>query len=202
MMCVDCHNNVVEEGKPDDHIPASDNCQNCHTTEDWDINGSGSSDDGHPPIGDLMCVDCHNNVIQEGKPDDHIPSSNNCENCHNTADWEDAAGGGSGGSDDDDEECDDDECDEEDHPPIGNLMCFDCHNNVIEEGKEDDHILTTNMCEACHTTNDWEPVTTVDHAEVIGVCSSCHDNMIARGKPAGHVTTTSECNACHSTIAW
>jgi hypothetical protein len=198
LMCIDCHNNVVEEGKPADHIPASDSCDNCHTMDDWDINGSGSYDDGHPPIGDAMCVDCHNNVIQEGKPDDHIPASDTCENCHITSDWEDVAGGSStsGSSDEDDEE------ESEDHPPIGNLMCVDCHNNVVEEGKEDDHILTTNVCEACHTTNDWERILTVDHVEVLGDCSSCHNNDIAQGKPAGHVITTQECNACHSTTAW
>ena len=196
LMCIDCHNNVVEEGKPADHIPASDNCENCHTMEDWEINGSGSYDDGHPPIGDAMCVDCHNNVIQEGKPDDHIPASDTCENCHVTSDWEDVAGGtATGSTDDDDEEM-------EDHPPIGGLMCVDCHNNVVEEGKEEDHILTTNVCEACHTTSDWERILTVDHVEVLGDCSSCHNNDIAQGKPAGHVITTQECNACHSTTAW
>lgn len=196
LMCIDCHNNVVEEGKPADHIPASDSCDNCHTMDDWDINGSGSYDDGHPPIGDAMCVDCHNNVIQEGKPDDHIPASDTCENCHVTSDWENVAGGtATGSTDDDDEEM-------EDHPPIGGLMCVDCHNNVVEEGKEDDHILTTNVCEACHTTSDWERVLTVDHVEVLGDCSSCHNNDIAQGKPPGHVITTQECNACHSTTSW
>ena len=205
LMCIDCHNNIIEEGKPLDHISASDNCENCHTMDDWDINGSGSFNDGHPPIGDAMCVDCHNNVIQEGKPDDHIPASDMCENCHVTSDWEDVAGsGGNTGSNDDDEE--DSESDnndpEGDHPPIGNLMCVDCHNNIVEEGKEDDHILTTNMCEACHITSDWERILTVDHVEVLGDCSSCHNNRIAQGKPAGHVVTTQECNACHSTTSW
>lgn len=199
LMCIDCHNNVIEEGKPADHIPSSDSCDNCHTMDDWDINGSGSYDDGHPPVGDAMCVDCHNNVIQEGKPDDHIPSSDTCENCHVTSDWENVAGSStSPGS----SETDDNEEEMEEHPPIGNLMCVDCHNNVVEEGKEDDHILTTNVCEACHTTEDWERILTVDHVEVLGDCSSCHNNEIAQGKPPGHVMTTQECNACHSTTSW
>ena len=200
LMCVDCHNNVVEEGKPDDHIPASNDCENCHTMDDWDINGSGSYDDGHPPIGDMMCVDCHNNVIQKGKPDDHIPASDTCENCHNTSDWDEVASGSippSGGDDDDEVENGD-----EDHPLIGNLMCVDCHNNIVEEGKEDDHILTTNVCEACHTTSDWERILTVDHVQVLGDCSSCHNNDIALGKPSGHVVTSQECNACHDTTSW
>ena len=199
LMCIDCHNNVVEEGKPDDHIPASDNCENCHTMDDWYINGSGSYDDGHPPIGDMMCIDCHNNEIQEGKPDDHIPASDSCENCHNTSDWDEVAGGSTpppGGSTEDDEE------EMEEHPPIGGLMCVDCHNNVVEDGKEDDHIMTTNVCEACHTTGDWERILTVDHVQVLGECSSCHNNDIAMGKPDGHVITTQECNACHDTMSW
>lgn len=57
MMCFDCHNNIIEDGKPADHIPASDNCENCHTTADWDIATAGTSppitinDDDHPPLG-------------------------------------------------------------------------------------------------------------------------------------------------------
>ena len=207
-MCFDCHNNIIEEGKPTDHIPASDTCENCHVTTDWeDVAGGGTiapepdpvEIDEHPPIGDAMCFDCHNNVIEEGKPEDHIPASNTCENCHVTTDWDDVIGGsGSGGSITDD---DDDEGDDE-HPPIGDMACVECHNNIIEEGKEDDHILTTDLCEACHTTNDFEPAITVDHTQVIGVCSSCHDNEIAMGKPPGHIDTAAECDNCHSTNSW
>jgi uncharacterized protein YlaI len=216
--CSTCHNGIRAPGKPLTHIETTAECNQCHnagttftiaimpgevlTALDDDDEEEEQND--HPPIGDLMCVDCHNNVVEEGKPDDHIPASDNCAACHTTSDWDIA--GSSGGDvvrdeDDDDDEEEDDEK-ENDHPPIGNLMCIDCHNNVAEEGKEDDHILATDACEACHNTNDWEPVVTVDHTQVIGECSSCHNNDIAQGKPNGHVDTTSECNICHSTAGW
>ena len=209
--CSTCHNGIRATGKPLTHIETTAECNLCHNAGTsftiaimpGEIATTLDDDDMHPPIGEMMCVDCHNNVVEEGKPDDHIPASDNCAACHTTTDWEDGLGNGGGSVRSDDEEDDDDEEDEEnDHPPIGNMMCVDCHNNVAEEGKEDDHIMTTDMCEACHNTNDWEPVMTVDHTQVIGECSSCHNNDIATGKPRDHIETTSECNVCHSTTSW
>jgi hypothetical protein len=209
--CSNCHNGIRAPGKPATHIITAEECNLCHnagTTFSVAIMPAETLTtlDDHPPIGDLLCIDCHNNVVEEGKPADHIPASDNCESCHTTSDWDVgvASGGGSEDDEDDGDEDDDDSGGEEenDHPPIGDLLCIDCHNNVVEEGKEDDHILTTDLCEACHNTNDWEPVVTVDHTQVIGECSSCHDNDTAQGKPDDHIVTDEECNVCHSTIEW
>jgi len=42
---------------------------------------------------------------------------------------------------------------------------------------------TTNLCEDCHSTQVWSPVTQVDHTQVTGTCQSCHNGVIADGKP-------------------
>ena len=51
-------------------------------------------------------------------------------------------------------------------------------------------------------TSAWQPVTRVDHGNVLGSCSSCHDGAKATGKPAGHVVTLADCSACHGSLAW
>ena len=61
---------------------------------------------------------------------------------------------------------------------------------------------TTNVCEDCHSTTVWSPVTRVDHTQVIGSCSSCHDGVIATGRNPGHFVSPKECDVCHDTVAW
>ncbi|HET6473301.1 MAG TPA: cytochrome c3 family protein, partial [Pseudomonadales bacterium] len=80
--------------------------------------------------------------------------------------------------------------------------CFSCHNGTKATGKPSNHILTDNICEACHSTLAWKPATVVDHAHVLGSCSSCHNGTIATGKPNTHIQTDSSCEACHSTLVW
>jgi hypothetical protein len=53
----------------------------CHTTRTW----SGATFD-HSLV-TTGCVSCHNGSISRGKPNDHPPSSNNCEDCHSTRGW-------------------------------------------------------------------------------------------------------------------
>jgi hypothetical protein len=63
-------------------------------------------------------------------------------------------------------------------------------------------VSTTDVCEDCHSTTIWTPVTIVDHTQVLGSCSSCHDGNTATGKDNGHFVTNQECNVCHMTDAW
>ena len=126
------------------------------------------------------CQSCHNGTYANPKPVNHPPTSNDCEQCHNTYSWTTIAFNHAGIVDN----------------------CVRCHNGSTATGKAPKHILTDNVCEDCHTTNFWVPVTVVDHAHVIGSCSSCHNGTVATGKPPNHVPTTAECNACHSTLAW
>jgi hypothetical protein len=63
-------------------------------------------------------------------------------------------------------------------------------------------VLTTNICEDCHSPATWSPVVTVDHNQVIGSCSSCHDGNAATGKNQGHFITARDCEVCHDPGAW
>jgi hypothetical protein len=69
-------------------------------------------------------------------------------------------------------------------------------------GKSANHINSTDLCDACHTTTIWAPATQTDHTQVLGTCSSCHDGTIATGKNTNHVVTEFECDVCHATTAW
>ncbi|MCJ7555942.1 MAG: hypothetical protein MUP90_03385, partial [Gammaproteobacteria bacterium] len=83
--------------------------------------------------------------------------------------------------------------------------CAACHQDggfIVATAASPDHIQASNVCEACHSSNFWSPVTRVDHAEVRGSCQSCHDSVTALGKPVGHVVTEEPCEVCHTTNAW
>ncbi len=82
-------------------------------------------------------------------------------------------------------------------------QCAGCHmqsNRVRASTKSPNHILTTDLCESCHQDYTWEPVTRVDHLEVIGPCASCHNGFKALGKPANHIPATDLCGDCHNTM--
>lgn len=167
------------------HILSSDNCQTCHMTavaSSWapvrrvdhlEVRGS--------------CFSCHNNMLAEGRPPNHIPSSNKCDDCHNVRSWAQVRFTHDG--------------------IFGN--CSRCHNGFIATGKNNQHIRSTNVCEACHNnTRVWVPVTRVDHNEipeaVAGQCVSCHyRNSPYGGKPPTHVRggidSSDNCAACHGT---
>jgi hypothetical protein len=76
-----------------------------------------------------------------------------------------------------------------------------CHNGWHEKvtAKSPDHIATSNMCEACHTTFGFEIPIYTDHLEVFGSCSVCHDGILAVGQSDSHVKTSIECDSCHNT---
>lgn len=84
--------------------------------------------------------------------------------------------------------------------------CADCHDGryLIEPTppKSGNHIATSNMCEACHTTFGFKLPRYTDHKEVFGNCSRCHDGVLAVGKSQFHITTTGECNDCHNTTSF
>ena len=83
--------------------------------------------------------------------------------------------------------------------------CAACHSHGSRIGatpKSSDHILSSERCDACHTTSAWTPVTRFDHDQTRGSCSSCHDGVHAPGKPPGHIATTMDCGTCHGSAAW
>ncbi len=94
------------------------------------------------------------------------------------------------------------------HPGLSN-NCINCHtgtfatsNGKIILGKSGDHVASSNMCQACHTTFGYGIITFVDHKEVFGSCSLCHDGVKATGKGPEHPDTTAECDACHNTVSF
>jgi hypothetical protein len=90
-------------------------------------------------------------------------------------------------------------------------QCLNCHDGRFSDAnvnpgiilpKSGNHISTTNMCQACHTTFGFKLIRYVDHEEVFGNCSSCHDGVVAIGKSQFHVKTTAECSDCHNTTSF
>ncbi|MGB5165724.1 MAG: cytochrome c3 family protein, partial [Woeseiaceae bacterium] len=69
-------------------------------------------------------------------------------------------------------------------------------------GKGPLHVQTTNVCEDCHSSSAWTPVTNVDHNQVLGSCSSCHNGTIATGQNPGHFSTAQDCAVCHDPNGW
>ncbi len=89
--------------------------------------------------------------------------------------------------------------------------CADCHDGHLAEGdgvidpvlpKSGNHLATSNVCEACHTTFGFNLIRFVDHLEVFGNCSTCHNGVLAIGKSEFHVATNAECDNCHTTSSF
>jgi hypothetical protein len=83
--------------------------------------------------------------------------------------------------------------------------CVACHSvngrtNAIS--KPVNHIHTSERCDSCHNTQEWQTVTRVDHHEVFGLCTNCHNGVMAPGKPVNHIPVTGECSDCHSDLSW
>jgi hypothetical protein len=68
--------------------------------------------------------------------------------------------------------------------------------------KPQNHVLSADRCDACHTSVTWKPASHFDHHEVQGSCATCHNGVNATGKSFNHVASTMECEACHSVFGW
>jgi len=172
--CGLCHNRSRAPGKNPEHVPSSNLCDDCHTTDTW----LGARFD-HSGIF-APCENCHNNSIAIGITPSHIATTSTCEDCHNTITFNRVG--------------------RVDHGSVLGT-CDSCHNGVKATGKSPQHIFTNAQCDSCHNTNTWRGAR-FDHVNATGPCSSCHNNVIATGKHAGHVQTTAECNNCHTTKTW
>jgi hypothetical protein len=176
--CDKCHTRggrVAASFKPIDHIPSTNNCDDCHITSTWRLV---RRVDHIAVIG--TCARCHDGRTAPGKPPGHIQSDNNCEQCHTTAAWSRI---------------------QFDHSGVAPGTCISCHNGVKATGKSSRHILSTDACDDCHSTVRWSPAR-VDHTAVVGTCYSCHNGQIARGKSVDHPPTSNNCNECHTTSTW
>lgn len=210
--CSSCHNGALARGKPSDHPATTQECDVCHAAGSrWDPLRTSSSDDDddfdHAGI-TSGCIACHDNVTEEGKPADHIPSPDTCELCHNTEEWEPAVPGsptppGTTFL----------------HAPIPpGTMCGTCHNGAIATGLTPNHVPTLLDCGSCHTTSAWSPLAAASRAPAVGSvqpgqgfdhagvtpsqCATCHNGTLATGRSTNHINTTSRCAACHTTTQW
>jgi len=177
-VCSSCHDNILAQGKGPTHVPTTDECNVCHSTQQW----IPAAVDHTPFVNN--CITCHDGVSASGKGANHLNTSDVCDACHEKfpAFWTPVAANAV------------------DHTQV-NGTCVSCHNGVAASGKSASHINTTDQCDACHAAGPtpWAPVAiaNVDHAQVIGTCVSCHDGVVASGKSANHINTTDACDACH-----
>jgi hypothetical protein len=99
-------------------------CESCHL---------GGVFEGTP----FQCGACHlqgASLAETYKPPNHIPTSNRCDECHNTSTWSNVR-----------------------FQHIGlTTTCFSCHNNVFAIGKNLNHIPSPNTCDLCHNTVRWQ----------------------------------------------
>ena len=79
--CASCHDGARAPGKPRDHIPTHDRCEECHQ-----VTRFRPARFSHAGIVS-GCFTCHNGRQARGKHPNHIPSPNTCEICHNTTAW-------------------------------------------------------------------------------------------------------------------
>ena len=130
------------------------------------------------------CSDCHSLaglVRATPLPPDHLPTGNQCQDCHLETSWTPVY--------------------RVDHFQLQG-ECLACHNNGIATGKPPGHVQSSDSCESCHSTYAWTPAR-FDHFNVMpGSCIDCHNNGIADGKDPGHIQSSNICDDCHTTTAW
>jgi hypothetical protein len=174
--CAFCHDGTgmrAESGKPLDHVPTSNRCEDCHTSVTWEqVRFDHAAVTGR-------CSSCHDGFVASGKSNNHIVTSVECNVCHIEVAWNVIRF---------------------DHSAVTG-SCSSCHNGIEATGKPNDHVVTSRECDACHSTRAWRPAF-FDHSAITAPCSSCHDGVEARGKEEGHIQTSAECDLCHSTRAW
>lgn len=170
-------------------------------------NGSTRSIDhlktGFPLTGshvDARCESCHANGVFKGTPRDcaschqsgmrlargnvvmpqqHVPTTQTCDTCHNTQTFVGARFTHSG---------------------VTMGSCTTCHNGITAPGKSRNHLPTSASCDSCHRTGAWIPAANFDHAGVVpGTCNTCHNGQRATGKAAQHipVSAAQSCDTCH-----
>ncbi len=192
-VCEACHDGVAAVGKTSGHIPTKDQCGVCHLPKPTPWSSVLVVDHGLV-IG--TCEACHNGALAIGKNDEHIITTESCAACHLIYPTPFA------------------EVFKVDHNEvIGIDSCGDnCHNDVVAIGKlggpTGTHITTSDFCGACHNTQQFVPVTVVDHNEIFIACQDCHGDAVglAPGRTSGpsgiHIESHQTCDSCHDTTTW
>lgn len=242
--CDDCHNTNVFSGGTFDHSGTNSNCSSCHdgnhdgasyygrrhmqSTETCESCHNALTKDWYSIIGvdhsDIIagtCSECHagRNAFGTTQANDHINSSNTCDNCHFQAGvtWLGAV----------DQEAaqlnvlvqavqapllvaeaasDEKQSVESErlsfvHPDVTE-NCLSCHDGSVAMAKKVNHLSTADSCESCHQIGSWSPVNQFDHNAAQGSCSTCHNNAVATGQPVNHINTLKVCDDCHRGDSW
>ena len=181
--CVSCHDGIDVLGKGQSHILTTDACDYCHVTDRW---GPAKSLIPHSQVFGT-CEGCHFNSLTPVSvlPESHINYSKACDKCHSTMTWKIPMPTNTNTDIDIDHE-------------LQTQNCAICHDGVSATNKSEDHMDTTDICEACHNTDFWVPAKTFDHQNAIGICFKCHDGNSAQGKSDSHILVGDECSGCHS----
>ena len=82
-----------------------------------------------------------------------------------------------------------------DHSAVSARTCAECHDGTSATSKPANHPVTTDLCQACHSTTEWR-VVSIDHLQIREPCANCHNQSPT------HPLTTSVCEGCHSATAW
>lgn len=179
--CINCHNGTDATAGPKsgDHMATTNLCQACHAPAGFTVI---AYVDHKEVFGN--CSTCHDGVTAIGKSERHVPTAEECSDCHNSTEsfFELELGGSF------------------DHTDI-NSGCQFCHDGVRAVGKEaadPPHMETDNDCYVCHSTTAWTPAV-VDHDGIVDDCarSGCHGSG-ATGKSLNHPLTSDNCEVCHS----
>jgi len=197
--CATCHDGVIAMAKKIKHIPAQQECSQCHidTTVPGGFALTTFYTNLHP---DLLtgCEGCHKsqffpdtNTPPVTKLATHLPTMQDCHFCHTN----EIPGGFSPAMS------------IFNHTGItGN--CASCHdgsaNNVaagaVGKTPSPPHPVTTEDCGVCHGVNGTFADAAFDHTGRVDNCNECHYNGTATKKPANHLPTVpidQDCSVCH-----
>jgi hypothetical protein len=186
--CSTCHSGAYlaqnAQIKPATHLVTALQCNSCHnSTVTWASNPKPN----HTGYVNNCSTNCHdgNPTHAIGKPVNHVPTTAQCDTCHNTTSFLLT-------------------------PPMNHAgtagQCASCHNGSYTtlgaQAKTAKHIPTTQSCDVCHTTSAWRPTSFAHTGVATGTCLTCHNGTNAAGKSVPHVPTTQSCDGCHRINAW
>jgi len=176
--CGDCHDGRHAPGMNEGHLTLRDDCGVCHMPENWKpVKGVPV----HLTVPET-CDNCHvAKGIATAKSANHRQTENDCKDCHSVDAWTPA-----------------------NIEPLTPLFdhrgltsgCNQCHVDA-NNGKRLNHIPSSDLCSACHSTDQWIPALHLEHTDAFRGCSICHDNKLAKGKPSHHIRSSAKCDQCH-----
>ena len=189
--CASCHNgsylNVNAQAKPPTHVSTSNNClgSGCHTSTSTWVSVTGYL---HSPSAVNNCASCHNGTVRGAlsKPTNHIPTTAQCDSCHQNYTAFTAAVMNHAGT---------------------ATQCSTCHNGSYVYAnalaKTVKHVVTSAQCDTCHrSTVTWTAAQYVHEVTAAGNCATCHagSSPVGLAKPSTHIPTTgsANCDSCHT----